>query len=279
MTGACWLGAGIGYRRAHRDALLDDRDASDAARPRVLEIMPDHFFADPAAIEPLAQRYPLVFHDVGMSIATAGDTALAKARLRRVAELVGRARPVLFSDHLAVTRSPSGLDLGHLAPVWLVDDVLDLVCDRVRALQDVLGVPIALENIAPPFVVPGATMTEPEFFARLVDRTGCGLLLDLTNLALDAKNRGFDARARLAAYPLAAVVQVHLAGGVRDRDGTWIDSHSAPVDDDSFALVRELARARPPNLRAIIIERDDHLGALAELVAEAERARALWEDT
>ncbi len=263
------IGAGIGYRHAHRDALL-------AYPPVVLEVMPDHFFADPDAIAPIAARHPIVMHDVGLSIATAGDTSLARARLRRIRDLVDRARPALFSDHLAITRSPSGIDLGHLAPVWLVPEVLDLVCDRVSALQDMLGVPVALENISTPLTIPGGTMTEPEFFTRLVERTGCGLLLDITNVLLDARNHGFDPRARLREYPLEAVRQIHLAGGVRDRHG-WVDSHSEPVEDASYALLAELARCKD-SLVAIIVERDTKLGPLEALVAEAEHARRTWED-
>jgi len=263
-----FLGAGIGYRRSHHAALLA------GPGPSVLEIVPDHFFADPAGLEELADRYTIVFHDVGLSIASAGDGALVQARLARLAPLVRLARPVLFSDHLALTRSPAGIDLGHLAPIWRSEEQLDLVVERVRALEDALGVPLALENIAAPFEIPGG-MSEPEFFARLVQRTGCGLLLDATNLLLTARNQGYDARRRVREYPLEAVRQVHLAGGLLDAEGFWVDSHSEPVEEESFALLAELGRSRQ-SLLSIVIERDEQLGELAPLVAEAERAARLW---
>ena len=98
-----------------------------------------------------------------------------------------------------------------------------------------------------------------------------GMLLDVTNVLVDSRNRGFDARARVREYPLAAIRQVHLAGGVRDRDGRWIDSHSEPVAEESYALLGELARSP---LQAIVVERDHKLGTLAELVAEAVQAEA-----
>jgi len=257
--------AGISYRHEHRDALL-----AGAPRALVLEIVPDHFFADPDALAPLAERYPIVFHDTAMSLATAGDTALAKARLRRIVELARIARPLWFGDHLAMTRAPSGIDLGHLAPVWRVPEVLDLVCDRVRALEDVLGVPVVVENIAAPFELPGATMTEPELFHELVARTGCGMLLDVTNLRCGAH----DARA----YPLEAVRQLHLAGGGRDRDARWIDSHDAPVDDDAYALLQAIAPRARASVRAIVVERDGKIPPLDELCAEAARAARIWEE-
>ena len=264
-----FLGAGIGYRKAHRDALLA------GGGPRVLEILPDHFFADPDAIAPLAERYAIVFHDVGLSIASAGGEELRRARIARIKQLAQIAKPVLFSDHLALTRGPSGIDLGHLAPIWRSEAQLALIVDRVRGLQDTLAVPVALENIAAPFEIPGG-MPEPEFFTRLVEATGCGMLLDATNLLLNARNERFDVRARLRDYPLEAVQQVHLAGGFIDGAGVWIDSHSEPVESESYALLGELGRARNA-LRTIVVERDDHLGELAELTREAEQAQRIWE--
>jgi uncharacterized protein (UPF0276 family) len=259
-TTGSFLGAGIGYRRVHREALLAGRGPRD----------------DPAGIEALAERYTLVFHDVGLSLATAGAAAPAAARLARIQALARRAPPALFSDHLALTRSPAGIDLGHLAPAWRTEEQLTLVAERLEALRAALGVPLALENIAAPFDIPGG-MPEPEFFARLVERTGCGVLLDVTNLLLTARNGGYDARERLREYPLEAVRQVHLAGGFRDREQLWVDSHSEPVEEASFALLAELGRARPA-LLTIVIERDDKLGELAELVAEAERAEQIWDE-
>ena len=273
MSATPFVGAGVGYRRAHRKALLDAaRDGRP--KPRVLEVVPDHFFADPAGIEALAASYPLVFHDVGLSVATSGDGP--KARLERIRRLVRVARPFLFSDHLAMVRGPGGVDLGHLGPVWYTHEVLAMVIGKVRALQDVLQVPVALENIAAPFVVPGADMSEPEFFTRLVEATGCGMLLDVTNVLMNARNFGLDAAARISEYPLEAVQQVHLAGGFLDRSRFWVDSHSEPVEDESYRLLGGLTRAKG-SLRTIIVERDDKLPELDMLMNEAARAEQVWE--
>jgi uncharacterized protein (UPF0276 family) len=253
--------AGIGYRRAHRDALL----GADAG-PDCLEIIPSHFFGGDAALAPLAERYPLVFHEVGLSIGTVEDSA---EWISRMSSLVRLARPKLLSDHLALTRSAT-IDLGHLCPLFYDEETLAHVVARVRAWQAIFEVPIALENIAAPFVLPGAPMTEACFFRRLVDATGCGILMDLTNLVVNAENHGFDARKRLEEYPLEAVMQVHLAGGRRES-GFYVDSHDAPVDEASYALLDAVKR-RARDLVAVVVERDDKLPALAELVGEARRA-------
>jgi uncharacterized protein (UPF0276 family) len=264
----------VSFRRRHRAALL----AAERG-PAVLEVVPEHFFAAPGELDALAARYPLVFHAIGLSVGTAsadplGD-AVTRAQLARIAGLVGRARPAMVSDHFAFTRSPDGRDLGHLCPLPCTEETLALVSRRVRLWQDALGVPIALENIAHPFLWQGCEMTEPELLGRLVQATGCGLLLDLTNLLYDARNFGFDAGAALQAYPLEAVWAVHLAGGERRQsDGFWVDSHSRALDVDALALLR-LLRGRAP-LRTVVIERDRLVPAPQALWDEAARAADVW---
>jgi uncharacterized protein len=265
-----FVGGGISYRRAHRAELLGARQGPD-----LLEIMPEHFFARPADLDALAERFPLTFHCVGLSVGTAVEDArgdeITRAQLARLRPLVRRAKPLLVSDHLAFTRAPNGLDLGHLCPMPCNEQSYALVAARVRLWQDELGVPVALENIAHPFVWPGNTMTEASFFTRLAADTGCGLHLDLTNLLYDARNFGRAPAALLAEYPLDVVRAVHLAGGVQGgRDRFWNDTHDHPVEDDVFALLSALAGRA--SLQAAIVERDHRLPPLAELVAEARRA-------
>ena len=264
-----WRGAGIGYRAAHRGALLEGQG------PAVLEVVPDHFFPHPEALTPIAERYPIVLHDVGQSVVTAWDVDLdfTRERLVRIRELVEVSGALLFSDHLALTRGPDGTDLGHLAPAWYTHDTLARVADRVHQLQETLGIPVALENIAAPFVVPDADFDEPEFMHRLHEATGCGVLLDVTNLLINARNFGFDPRARMGEYPLHAVMQVHLAGGVED-DGWWVDDHAHAVDAESYGL-QDALRGQAP-LLCVVVERDAHLPSLDRLVAEANHAEAVW---
>ena len=87
-----FLGGGIGYRRAYRDALL-----GDGPRPSVLEVIPDHFFADPDALAPLA-TYPIVFHEVAMSIGTADDgrPTIVKERMLGSVQTANRATQQLL---------------------------------------------------------------------------------------------------------------------------------------------------------------------------------------
>jgi uncharacterized protein (UPF0276 family) len=265
-----FLGAGVGYRRAHRAALL-----GPGPSPDVLEVMPEHFFAHPEEMDALAERYPLIFHCVGLSIGTAVDDLrgdeVTRAQLKRLRALVRRVKPLFVSDHLAFTRAPNGLDLGHLCPLPCNEESYALVAERLHVWQDELEVPIALENIAHPFIWPGDAMSEASFFQQLVDETGCGLHLDITNLLYDARNFGREPEALLMDYPLESAWALHLAGGVHSaRDRFWNDTHDHPIDDEVFALLPPLRGVAP--VRAAIVERDRRLPPLAELVAEARRA-------
>lgn len=259
-----YLGAGVGLRRIHWQQL------HTGEVPPVLEIVPDHFFSAPDKLSQVGQRTSLVFHDVGLSLGSNCplDTC-ALDRLTKIEELMAIAPPLLFSDHLAATRSSTGLELGHLCPVQYTASSLSRLADKVFQVQERLRVPVALENIAAAFAIPGSEMSEAEFLWALTERTGCGVLLDLTNLLYNSRNQHFNPHVALMQYPLERVWQVHLAGGVF-CDGAWVDSHSQPVEAESLALLAKLAGIAP--LTCIVVERDDNIPTLSELSGEARRA-------
>ncbi len=261
--------AGLSLRRAHLRELLA---AADGQGPELLEVVVDHFFHEPDALRPLAERYPIVLHDTGLSLGTPGP--LDHERVARVAAVARASRAERLTEHIAITRSPSGIDLGHLAPVPRLPAFLTVLTEHCRALQDTLGLPIALENPATPFRFPGE-MPEGEFLHALVERADIGLLVDLSNLFVDEGNGHGSARGRLEAWPLHRAVQAHVAGSKRVAAG-WIDSHDRPVEDGAWALLSAL-RGRAP-LDAIVLERDTRLPPLAQLVAEARSAIGRWSE-
>lgn len=60
-------------------------------------------------------------------------------------------------------------------------------------------------------------MSETEFLNRLCDAADCGMLVDVTNLYVNSRDRGFDARAGLRDLEPARIVPLHAAGfSVRD---------------------------------------------------------------
>ena len=113
-------------------------------------------------------------------------------------------------------------------------------------------------------------MSQTESFHELVNSTGCGVLLDITNFYINSVNHGFDAVTFLEQLPLDRVVQVHLAGGFW-AGGLLIDGHSEPVEEESWRLLGVLASKT--EVRSAIIEHDSNFLDIRLLVQEVSRAR------
>jgi len=265
------LGAGVSLRGEHvADAMVAPESVD------LVEIIADHYFSPDertrSRLRALAERFTVVPHGLDLSLGSADG--ISQAYLRRLTPVVELVRAPYWSEHIAFTRA-GGRRIGHLAPLPLTHEAVDALAANVARVRERIGAPLILENIACSFDIPHAELTEAEFLALLVERTGCGLLLDVANLYYNALNRRQDPYETLAALPLHAVVQCHLAGGHRSTDGEWIDSHAFPVPEHVWALFEETVRRAP--IRAAIVERDENLPAFAELAAEAARARAIME--
>lgn len=120
-------------------------------------------------------------------------------------------------------------------------------------------------------------MSEPDFLAEIAARTGCGLLLDISNVYISAVNHSFEPMAYIDAFPLEQVDEIHLAGFATDSDDDGapllIDTHGAAVAEIVWALFRRtIARTGP---RPTLIEWDNDVPAFTVLAAEASRAQTI----
>jgi len=125
----------------------------------------------------------------------------------------------------------------------------------------------------------GHDWSEIDFLCEIAKRTGCGLLLDVTNVFVSAGNLGFCARDYIDAVPGDPIAQVHLAGYSLDpqlRDSLRVDSHDAPASIDVLALYARLIRRIGP--RPTLIERDGNVPAFEQLLAEARAVRRIAQD-
>lgn len=262
-----YLGSGLGYRRELRSAILEA-----AARIDFLEIVTDQFTETPdlEELQDLGRRFTIVPHGIGLSIGSM--IPLDEHYLRVVKRISDCTGSPYYSEHLCMTRAP-GIDIGHLAPLWFSDDLLAKAVDNVSHVQDMLGKPLVLENVTYLFEIPGARMRQPEFFSRLVDATGCGILLDVTNLHINSVNHQFDPVRFMNEMPLDHVVQVHLAGGYRYKQ-VLIDGHSESVPEETWELLEKLVQAT--TVQASIIERDSNFpDDISEILEQVDRARTV----
>lgn len=259
------LGVGLGFREPFRADLFLNPERVD-----FLEITADHYFDSTpekaSELDLLSAHFPLIPHGLNLSLGSA--EGLDRDYLSRLEDLVARLRPPWWSEHIAFTRA-CGVEIGHLAPLPFSCEALDVLARNIAEVQARIDTPLILENITYTVALPGAEMDEVEFLTELTARTGCGLLLDVTNLYANATNHGFDPRKWLDRMPLERVVQLHFVGG-HWHDGQWVDSHSRPTPPEVWALMEDVV-ARAP-IKGIILERDEDLPPFAELLAELDRA-------
>ena len=233
-----FLGAGLGFREPYRAEVLLNGDRVD-----FLEVIADHYLDAPSEklreLDLLAERYTLIPHGLDLSLGTA--EGLDPGYRDQLLDLVHRLDPPWWSEHIAFTKA-GGVEIGHLAPVPFSRAALDVLAANIAEVQGLTAIPLILENITYPFAFPGSELDEADFLAELVERTGCGLLLDVANLHINAVNHHFDPYAFLDRLPLESVVQLHFAGGHREEE-ILVDSHSAATPPEVWALLDQILRA------------------------------------
>ena len=267
-------GVGLGLRWEFLDELLERTPGAID----FLEISPENYMRRggyfPDALARAAASYPTITHGLTMSVG--GTDPLDALYLRELAAFVREMKSPWHSDHLCFGAA-SGRVLHDLLPVAFHEAAVVRVADRIRAAQDALGVPMAIENISF-YMHPGEkTMSEAEFIAQVCDRADCRLMLDVNNAYVNASNFGFDVDDWMRTVPLDRVVQIHVAGHESFDEGPGgkvvIDTHGAPVGDPVLALLgRVLARTgRVP----VLLERDQAIPPLAGLLTEIAKIKAI----
>ena len=264
--------AGIGLKPPHFGEVLASR-----ALGLWCEVHPENYFVDGgprlAGLEAVRARHPLSLHGVAMSLA--GAEPPDEPHLQRFAQLVRRIQPALVSEHLAWSFG-QGRYFPDLLPFVRTGEALRRIAGHIDRVQEVLGLRIALENPAHYLQLPGHAWDEIDFLAELGRRSGCGLLLDVNNVFVSARNLGQSAGDYIDRFPADAVMEIHIAGHTPDPnlgDALLIDSHDVPVASGVWALYERLVERIGP--RPTLLERDDKLPPFDELMAERGLAQAL----
>ncbi|MBD1894966.1 DUF692 domain-containing protein [Coleofasciculus sp. FACHB-129] len=262
------LGVGLGFREPFRSDLFLHRQAVD-----FLEIVAEHYLDvlpyKQQELELLADHFPLIPHAINLSLGSA--EGLDADYLRKLAELIKRLNPPWWSEHICFTKA-GGVDIGHLSPLPYTHEAVEVLCRNIAQVRRYIDVPLILENISYLLTVPGAEMTEAQFLAEVVERSDCGLLLDVTNLYINSVNHNYEIHDFLAQLPLERVVQLHFVGG-HWHNGVLIDSHSHSTHPEVWTLMEEVVAQIP--VKGIVLERDENLPPFAELSAELEGARKI----
>ena len=261
--------AGIGLRSPHIAEMLSRRPSAGW-----LEVHAENYMGGSAAVadlETLRGIYPLSVHGVGLSLGSA--SGLDRDHLERLRQVCARFEPDLVSEHLAWSVA-DGAYLNDLLPLRYDEAALAIVARNIEQMQDALKRQVLIENLSAYVAFAGSTMSEAEFLTELVNRCGCGLLLDVNNVYVSARNLDFDPSAFIAALPAGAIGEIHLAGHAVNElgdDTVLIDDHGSRVPPAVWALYAETIER--VGARPTLIEWDTDVPPLDVLLGEA-----MWAD-
>ena len=242
---------------------------SGSALPDHVAVIPERFWVDSGrasaaryrrplgprrVLDRMREGFPLAAHGLGLSIASA--CFFDRDHLYQLRDLDRDVGFSWISEHLAAFRvdheSSSDHHVGVQVPMPWGAELLDLVADRVDEVHQVLCRAILLENGVEFTPVHDPEMTEVEFWQRLNERTGVGMLLDLHNLYVNHVNLGIDPLAWMNGIPRPAVREIHVANG-NWLGGTYFDSHSGRTPAPVLDLLRH-ALVRFPEVHAVTFE-------------------------
>ena len=262
------LGVGLGFREPFNSDLFLNRQQVD-----FLEIVVEHYLDIPLRkqqqLEILAAHFPIIPHAINLSLGSA--EGLDRDYLCKLAALINKLNPPWWSEHICFTKA-GGVDIGHLSPLPYTKEAVEVVCRNIADLRRWIDVPLILENITYMVTLPGAQMTEAQFLTEILERSDCGLLLDVTNLHTNAVNHGYNVVDFLKELPRERVVQLHFVGG-HWHDGVLIDSHSQLTPIEVWQLMDEVVAGFP--VKGIVLERDENLPPFGELAGELQQARQI----
>ena len=255
-----------------------------AARPAYLEI----FHATTTALQSV-RRYltsvPLTYHGEGLWI-TQPDFPTQPFLEQELTEVASQLH-ILGSpwlNHECATKQMSGYSFGtYLPPLYTVESA-NVVADNIALVQErldqtrrpgeVFG-PLFLLEMPPLTYFMAGTVSAPEYFRQVTERTACGLVLDIGHLWTVYRYGGAGRQFSLERFverfldefPMERVIEIHIAGlslheagprvALHNGDPAWIDAHAAAIPAVSWMLLEQvLAHPRLTHLRGVALEVD-----------------------
>ncbi|MFC3150740.1 DUF692 family multinuclear iron-containing protein [Litoribrevibacter euphylliae] len=267
---------GVGLRHSHyKDAL------SGPSQIDFVEIHAENFFSRGSAslqlLEAIADKYPISLHSTSMGLGSA--SGINQDYLQKLDALIQRINPILVSDHASFSWSEyqnRPVHAGDLLPLEFTEESLDVMVENIDQVQQLLGRRILVENLSAYVSYDTSRMSEVEFLTKVVERSQCGLLVDLNNILVNAHNfqEGSAlefAKQWLNKLPLAAIGEIHLAGYSPVPSGELIiDDHSQAVSDEGWSLYQYALELLGPI--TTLVEWDNNLPEWQVLVGQAHKA-------
>ncbi|QFS52823.1 DUF692 family multinuclear iron-containing protein [Nostoc sphaeroides] len=214
----------------------------------------------------VALNLPVIHHLWGVGPADPHGPNLDQfSKLNEISEVLGA---VWCCEDIGIwSIGPYGIP--YFAPPLFEIDVADLVAKRIAKLKELSSVHFLAEVPSCSFIV--GNLSLGEFFNKLVEQSGCRLVLDVSHIFSYGLVSGKSPIEILYSLPVDAVWEIHIAGGRINSlyPHRYIDSHSDPILTEVEYLLSESVRACK-NLKCVTYE----IGAtLTEDMIESEVRR------
>ncbi|MCP4969279.1 MAG: DUF692 domain-containing protein [Arcobacter sp.] len=254
-------GCGLGLRS---EFLLDVDNST--FQPDWWEVTPENWMHMPKLFEKAFEKAvfsrPTVAHGLSLSIGSVDK--LNKKFVKQIKTFLDRYDIEHYSEHLSFS-SFNGKQSYELLPVPMTKEMVNIISDRVKEVEDIIQRNLILEN-ATYYYVPYAEMREVDFINEVLEKSGAKMLLDVNNVFVNSVNHTFKARKFIDEIDKSKVAYMHMAGHYFDEDANMkIDSHGMPINSGTWKLLDyTLKQLDVP----VMIERDNNIPPLDVLEDE-----------
>lgn len=175
----------------------------------------------------------------------AGSGEVENADWETIQDLMDQTNTPFLNLHLApyLDHYPD-IPLDQPSPQQAEGVIHDLLEDIQAATRRFGPERVILENV-PYRGAQGITVrsgVEPEVITRIIDQTGCGLLLDLSHARIAAHHLGMDEREYMQRLPCERLQELHFTG-LHKLDGKLVD-HLPVLEEDWPVLEWVIERIR-----------------------------------
>ena len=204
-------------------------------------------------LKELKDRHDLIIHSLSMNLA--GVDRLDKSYLKKLKNVYKNFKPKIISDHLCFS-SHKKVHHHDLLPVPFNKKSLANVVSRINYVQDFFNQRLAIENITYYIDYKTQEYTESEFINEVVKKTGCSILLDISNSIINHANRSLNFENFFASISLKDVDYIHLSGG-SELSGVKIDSHSSKVAELDIQILKNILKRTKKEIPYMIERNQD----------------------
>ncbi|PAJ73220.1 hypothetical protein CJF42_17080 [Pseudoalteromonas sp. NBT06-2] len=260
--------AGLGLRRE----MLDEMIESYPTDVDFLEIAPENWLVLGGTfskkLKTLTKNHNFVCH--GLSLSIGSPEPLDIDFVNQLKPFFKEHKIKLYSEHLSYCSGKG--HLYDLMPIPFTNDSVKYVSDRIKQVQDILEMKIAIENVSY-YAAPGQEIPEIEFLNQVLELSDCDLLLDVNNIYVNAINHKYDAIEFLKMLPTKRIAYGHIAGHYDEADDLLVDTHGADVIDPVWSLLAKAYEFH--GIFPTLLERDFNIPPMADLIAEVNQIKSI----